>query len=126
MKILKTLYFHIDGTPTKENADFLTAKGNNYIKATVYYSEGGYSYFTYKQTPRAYFFSCQPVTRAKAGEAGTMETWTMFDNMAYKEMIGEPVTRQSKTKEAAAINYFLENIENFLKDNYSETLTREA
>ena len=125
MKILQTIYYHIDGTPTKEAADIIGSK-ENYIKATVYYSEGGFSYFTYKQTPRAYFLSAQPVTRAKAGEAGTMEKLTMFNNNAFKKMIGEPVTRQSKTKEAAAINYFLENIESILKENYAFKLTKEA
>lgn len=126
MKTLQTIYYHIDGTPTKENADIIGSK-DNYVKATCYYSEGGFSYFTYKQTPRAYFLSVQTVTRAKAGEAGTMEKLTMFNNYGYKEMIGDPVTRQSKNKEREAILYFNANIDNLVKESFQGvTLTKEV
>ena len=125
MKRIKEIYYHIDGTPTKEDAKIISGK-ENYIKATVYYSEGGFSYFTYKQTPRAYFLSAQPVTLAKAGEAGTMESLTMFNNNAFKIMIGEPVNRQSKKKEAEALNYFENNIDRILAENYTAlTLEKE-
>jgi hypothetical protein len=125
MKRIKEIYYHIDGTPTKEDAKIISDK-ENYIKATVYYSEGGFSYFTYKQTPRAYFLSAQPVTLAKAGEAGTMESLTMFNNNAFKIMIGEPVNRQSKKKEAEALNYFENNIDRILAENYTAlTLEKE-
>ena len=125
MKRIKEIYYHIDGTPTKETADIIGSK-ENYIKATVYYSEGGFSYFTYKQTPRAYFLSAQPVTRANAGESGTMEKLTMFNNNAFKMMIGEPVTRQSKKKEADALHYFENNIDRILAENYTAlTLVKE-
>ena len=125
MKRIKEIYYHIDGTPTKEEAKIISNK-ENYIKATVYYSEGGFSYFTYKQTPRAYFLSAQPVTLAKAGEAGTMESLTMFNNNAFKIMIGEPVTRQSKKKEAEALKYFENNIDKILAENYTAlTLEKE-
>lgn len=125
MKRIKEIYYHIDGTPTKEDAKIISDK-ENYIKATVYYSEGGFSYFTYKQTPRAYFLSAQPVTLAKAGEAGTMESLTMFNNNAFKIMIGEPVNRQSKKKEAEALNYFENNIDRILAENYTAlTLVKE-
>ena len=125
MKRIKEIYYHIDGTPTKEEAKIISNK-ENYIKATVYYSEGGFSYFTYKQTPRAYFLSAQPVTLAKAGEAGTMESLAMFNSNAFKIMIGEPVNRQSKKKEAEALHYFENNIDRILAENYTAlTLVKE-
>ena len=125
MKRIKEIYYHIDGTPTKEEAKIISNK-ENYIKATVYYSEGGFSYFTYKQTPRAYFLSAQPVTLAKAGEAGTMESLAMFNNNAFKIMIGEPVNRQSKKKESEALKYFENNIDRILAENYTAlTLVKE-
>ena len=125
MKRIKEIYYHIDGTPTKEEAKIISNK-ENYIKATVYYSEGGFSYFTYKQTPRAYFLSAQPVTLAKAGEAGTMESLAMFNSNAFKIMIGEPVNRQSKKKESEALKYFENNIDRILAENYTAlTLVKE-
>ena len=117
MKTLKTIYYHITGTPTAdENGVNLE---ENYIKADVYYSEGGYSYFSYKQTPRGYFISARTVGRGKAGEAGYMESYSIINPRGFKQIIGEPVTRQSAKKEREAIAYFEENIDKLLSEQFS-------
>ena len=52
MKTIAKRYYHIVGTQTAEEGGINTRY--NYIKAEVYYDEGGYSYFTYRNTPRGY------------------------------------------------------------------------
>lgn len=121
MKTLKTIYYHITGTPTAdENGVNLE---ENYIKADVYYSEGGYSYFSYKQTPRGYFISARTVGRGKAGAAGFMESYSILNPRGFKQIIGEPVTRQSAKKEREAIAVFDATIDDFIKVNFPDLIT---
>lgn len=117
MKTIKKTYYHIKGTP-KADENNIGSKGSNYLKAEVYYSEGGYSYFTYRNTPRGYFMSVTNVGRARCG-GGYSETQIMFNDRARKYIIQE-VTRQSKKAEAEALAYFEKHIDNFVKQVYPE------
>lgn len=122
MKIIKEIYFHIKGTETAEKAGFTTTA--NYVKASVYYHEGGFSCLTYKNTPRAYYMAARTIGRGKTA-GGYMESCGMFEGR--KLMIGEPVTRQTAKKEAAAVAYFNDNIEAFVRELYPELgLEKEA
>ena len=117
MNILQQRYYHIKGTPDADEIGMGSAK-ENYVKAEVYYSEGGYSYFTYKQTPRAYFMSVYKLGRGKDA-AGYWESHTLFGNDGAKKMVFE-VNRQSKKKAEQAQEYFETNIEQFLKAVYPD------
>lgn len=112
MKTIQQRYYHIKGTPKAEDVG-ISSVHDNYIKADVYYSEGGYSYFTYKNTPRGYFMSVHKVGRGK-DSCGYWESTALFANDGCKKMISE-VNRQSKKREENALTYFEANIDNFLK-----------
>lgn len=73
----------------KENGRKLT-----HIKIEVYYSLGGYNYFTYKKEERGYYLSVSPVERSEF-----MEVYTSFTG--YKQLI-KPVSRKSKKAEQEA------------------------
>ena len=113
MKTIAKRYYHVNGTPTAEEAGINVPIGN-YIKAEVYYDEGGYSYFTYKNHPRAYYISAVEI-----GRGGNYESHTLFSDTGRKQMICE-VTRQSKKREAEALAYFEENIDEFVKRVYAD------
>lgn len=113
MKTIAKRYYHVNGTPTAAEAGINVPIGN-YIKAEVYYDEGGYSYFTYKNHPRAYYISAVEI-----GRGGNFESRTLFSNTGRKQMICE-VTRQSKKREAEALAYFEENIDEFVKRVYAD------
>lgn len=120
MKILKTIYYHINGEPTKETTSSETYQ--NYVKADVYYDKGGYSYFSYKQTPRAYFMSVHKVGRWKFKDdqyPGYMESTALFNNDGCKRLLFE-VEKQSKKRSAEAEAYFDEHIDEFLKSVYPD------
>lgn len=117
MKTIKTYYYHIDGTEKAEEREM----GNtsvNYVKADVYYSEGGVSMFTYKNTPRAYFISVHKVGRGK-DSCGYWESTAIFQNDGVKKMLFE-VGRQSKKKEMEALEYFEKNIDEFANEAYPD------
>lgn len=120
MKTLRTINYHIKGTPTMDECQAGSVKGN-YLKADVYYSEGGYSYFTYKNTPRGYFMSVVDVGMAR-DNYGISTSHTLFNDRGRKYMIKE-VTRQSKKAEAEALAYFEEHIADFVKQVYPECET---
>lgn len=111
MKSIAKRYYHIVGTPTEGGIN----TPNNYIKAEVYYDEGGYSYFTYRNTTRGYYMSAIDVVRGNG-----FESITMFNSKARKMLI-EEVSRQSKKREAEALEYFEANIEEFVKNTYYDT-----
>lgn len=113
MKTIAKRYYHIVGTPTAEEGGINTRY--NYIKAEVYYDEGGYSYFTYRNTTRGYYMSAVDV-----GRGNGFESITMFNDKARKMLI-EEVSRQSKKREAEALEYFEANIEEFVKNTYYDT-----
>lgn len=74
-----------------------------HIKIEVYYSLGGYNYFTYKPERRGYYISVTPVERREYAPGCMMEGYTAFTG--YKALLKE-VTRKSakaeKEAEAAA------------------------
>lgn len=113
MKVIRTRYYHINGTPKASEVGLGHAKAN-YIKAEVYYDAGGYSYFTYKNNPRAYYISAVDI-----GRGGGYESHTLFNDRGRKQMVTE-VTRQSKKREAEALAYFNENIDEFVRRIYAD------
>lgn len=117
MKNIKSIYYHIDGTPMAEEVGIGSTR-ENYVRADVYYSEGGYSFFTYKNTPRAYFMSVCKIGRGK-DEHGAWESMGVFSNGGAKMMLQE-VTRQSKKREAEALAYFEEHIDEYVAKVFPE------
>lgn len=117
MKNIKSIYYHIDGTPMAEEVGIGSTR-ENYVRADVYYSEGGYSYFTYKNTPRAYFMSVHMVGRGKDA-CGYFESTAIFQNNGAKMLLQE-VTRQSKKREAEALAYFEEHIDEYVAKIYPD------
>lgn len=123
MKVIKTIFYHIEGTKKVDEIG-LGSSEQNYVKAEVYYDEGGYSYFTYKNTPRAYFMSAVKIGRGR-DSAGTWESHTMFGSDGRKLLI-EEVNRQSKKREADALAYFEANIDDFVAKVFPDLkVTRE-
>ena len=68
---------------------------NTFLKCELYYSLGGYNYFTYKQEPRGYYLSVAPVEKS-----GIMESYVAFSGI--KKLMVE-VKRKSKKKESEAV-----------------------
>lgn len=120
MKRIAERYYHIVGTANEDDVK-IGDSGTNYIKAEVYYSEGGVSMFTYKQTPRGYFMSVHKVGRGK-DTYGYWESTAIFDNGGARSLIAE-VSRQSKKREAEALEYFEKNIDAYIKQIYPELET---
>lgn len=116
MKIIETRYYHIKGTVTADGAG-IGRVTDNYVKAEVYYDEGGYSLFTYKQNPRAYWMSVHKVGRGKDA-CGYWESTTIFGG-GYKSLIKE-VGRQSKKAEAEALTHFNANIDDYVRQAFPE------
>ena len=110
MKTIETKLYHIKGEPTEREAGWSTS--DNYIEADVYYTKGGYSYFTYKNTPRGYFMSASKIGRYIVDKI-VMESRTLGGE-GYKEMIKE-VARQTAKAESEAIEYFNANIDEFVR-----------
>ena len=117
MKIIKERFYHIIGTPNANEIKMGSAE-RNYIKAEVYYDEGGYSYLSYKHTPRAYFICVYKIGRGK-DSCGFWESHEIFTPNGAKAMVCE-VTRQSKKKETEAVEYFETNIEKLLREAYGD------
>ena len=119
MKRIKEIYYHIEGTDKADDrTTFGCSTSENYVKAEVYYDEGGYSMFTGNMHPRAYYISAHTVGRGKDG-AGYWESNSILNPRGAKEMICE-VSRQSKKKTEEAEQYFDENIERFLSQVYPD------
>lgn len=70
-----------------------------HIKIRLYYTLGGYNYFTYKREPRGYYLTVSPVEREEIRPGCWMEGFIAFSG--YKHLVKE-VTRQSKKAEAEA------------------------
>lgn len=117
MKILQKINYHIKGTPKMSEAPVGSAD-SNYLQAMVYYTEGGYSYLTYKNTPRGYLMSVVDVQMSKKNGIVSV-AHTLFNERGRKHMIKE-VTRQSKKAEAEALEYFKANIVDFVNKAYPE------
>ena len=116
MKIIKTKYYHIKGTIKATDAGIGKAN-DNYVKAEVYYDEGGMSLFTYKNNPRAYWMSVHKVGRGK-DSCGYWESTTIFGG-GYKSLIKE-VGRQSKKAEAEAVAHYDAHIDEYVKQAYPD------
>lgn len=80
-----TRYFKVVSGATKHKM--------THLKFEVYYSLGGYNYFTYKPEKRGYYISLTPVERMERNNV-VMEAVSMFSG--YKFLLKE-VTRQSKS-----------------------------
>ena len=119
MERIETRYYHIKGTPTLDEAGFGMAS-ENYIEACVYYTKGGYSYFSYQNTPRGYFMSVYPIGRGR-DTCGIWESHSIGTALCKgcKRMISE-VARKSKAKETEAIKVFTADIEDMLRQVYPE------
>ena len=113
MKFIKTLYYHIKGTNNSDenNHEY------NYIKAQVYYDEGGYSIFGGDYRPRGYYTSAYPVGRWK-DNIGWSEMTQIFGGGAKCTLF--EVSRQSQKKEREAVEMFDRNIDEYLKKVYSD------
>ena len=113
MRTLKERYYHIAGTPRKDDNNYATDV-DNYVMAQVYYHEGGYGLFTGDKISRAYFMSV-----SKCGRGKNSISVTIFQNDGAKLKLKE-VARQSKKAAAEAIAYFDENIDRFVFELYPD------
>ena len=117
MKTLAKRYYHVIGCP---KADEITHTiNNNYVVADVYYDKGGYSYFSYKSTPRGYFMSVYRMGRYVTEDGYGMEVHTLFGNGGMKRMIKE-VSRQTAKGDREAIEIYERDIEEFVREVFSD------
>lgn len=82
-------------------------KGVNVIEASIYYSLGGFNYFTYEDEPRGYYFSLVPCEKG-----GGWRSYTAFSGV--KTCVLE-CGRQSKKREQEAAAMFDSLIEKHLE-----------
>ena len=68
--------------------------GVNKIDCEIFYSKGGYSYFTYTEQPRGYYFSIQPLHVEDCGSY-IAESFSAFSG---EKGIVLPCQRQSKKR----------------------------
>ena len=115
MKVLAKRYYHIKGCPKANEADYNVT--DNYIEADVYYTKGGYSYFTYRDTPRGYFMSVSRIGRYDLGGA-IMEAQTLFGS-GYKQMIKE-VSRQTAKGDRESVEVYERDIDEFIKSVFPD------
>lgn len=88
--------FHIEG------------KNVNTLEADIYYSLGGYNYFTYKAEPRGYWFSLQPFE-----DGNGVRCFTAFSGVKTCVL---PCDRQSKKRYEQAKGMMDELLELHLAD----------
>lgn len=117
MKTIKEIYYHIKGTKDAENLEMGSAT-SNYVKADVYYSEGGYSVFSGKMCTRGYFISAHKVGRGK-DSCGYWESHAILAPDGGKRMLFE-VNRQSKKREEEALAIFEKDIHEFVTQLYPD------
>lgn len=115
MEKIETRYYHIKGTPTASEADWQTT--GNYIEAEVYYTKGGYSYFTYKNTPRGYFISARKIGRYTTN--GIEMISRTLGGEGYKALVKETARKSAKAASEAE-EYFNKNIDAFIKNAFPE------
>lgn len=113
METIKQIYYHIKGTPTASEADWQTT--GNYIEAEVYYTKGGYSYFTYKNTPRGYFISARKIGRYTTN--GIEMISRTLGGEGYKALVKETARKSAKAASEAE-EYFNENIDAFIANAF--------
>ena len=74
------------------------SKENHFLRVELYYSLGGYNYFTYETDPRGYWVSVSPVERADG-----WESFTLFSGV---KAIALECQRQSKKRETEALSLY--------------------
>lgn len=115
MEILAKRYYHIKGCPKANDATFSVT--DNYIEADVYYTKGGYSYFSYKNTPRGYFMSVSRIGRYDMN--GVMMESHSFGAAGCKKMLKE-VSRQTAKGNREAVEIYERDIAEFVKEVFPD------
>lgn len=115
MKTIAERYYHIVGKPKAEELG-LGSTEENYIRADVYYDEGGYGYLSGKISKRGYSISAHTIGRGKDAH-GYWESTNIFGCKGAKQFLFD-VKRQSKKKESEAVAYFNENIDEFVRKTF--------
>ena len=98
METIAKRHYHIKGMPTKESATWQTV--DNYIEADVYYTTGGFSYFSYKNTPRGYFMSVRKIGKYATDNGVIMEA-RLLGGDGRKKLIKEVARKSNKATEEA-------------------------
>jgi hypothetical protein len=70
-----------------------------HIKVEVYYTLGGYNYFTYRKEARGYYVSVCPVERREARPGIVLESFTCFTG--YKALVKEVSRKSAKAEKEA-------------------------
>lgn len=70
-----------------------------FVRESLYYSLGGYNYFTYQKEPRGYYLSVTPIERSTKGGV-VMETYTAFTGT--KTCVHEVQRKSAKAAKIAA------------------------
>lgn len=112
MKVLAKKYYRVKGYPKVSEAHHTVT--DNYIQADVYYTKGGYSYFSYKDTPRGYFISAVRIGRYTMKGGYEMESHTLFGGDGAKQMVKE-VSRQTAKGDREALEFYEQNIDEFVR-----------
>ena len=86
-----------------------------HLKAEIYYSLGGMNYITSRVENRGYYISVSPVKR-EHDTYGIMESYTAFTGLKQCVL---PVQRKSQKKLHEAIEYFENNILDFMNNYFS-------
>lgn len=115
MKIIEKRYYHIKGTVSGIGLGIGKAI-TNYVKADVYYDDGSRSIMAGRRNPRGYWLSISKVGRGK-DDCGWWESTAIYGNAGCKQLIFE-TTRQSKKREAEAVEYFRNNIDRYIAQMY--------
>lgn len=87
-----------------------------HLKAEIYYSLGGYNGFTSNMELRGYYMSIAPVKREDIF-GGVTERYMAFSGLKKCVL---PVQRKSQKKMNEAIQYFNNNILEFMKSYFDE------
>ena len=81
-----------------------------HVDCDVYFSHGGYNYFTYKREERGYYLSVQPVTVSE--NFVTVVAFTGFKKLLV------PCGRQGRKLAAKAVAMFDDEVENVVMDAF--------
>ena len=90
-----------------------------HLKVELYYSMGGWNYFTSQQEPRGYYLSVMPVKKWRSETGCTCEQFVAFQGV---RTLIKAVARKSKKAESEAIA-LAENKEQELIEHIKEKLT---
>ena len=98
--------------------EFIKAVGgaNRFLRCELYYSLGGYNFFTYKNEPRGYYVSVTPVEREQRN-GYTMESVALFSGV--KVLVCE-VNRKSKKAEEEALARYDETKNRIINSRFAD------